>query len=146
MIYISNIYIGNIYLIHKYLILYITYLILYVKYSILYHIYSILTHFNHISTHFKNPPLSFRLLFLRDVGLLEEHVFFLRFRPNPYTIMCLSTIGSYFTFSKKHEICGKSQIESWVGGFSLIFDFSVYLESSSRITFPPRVGDHVPGP
>ena len=35
---------------------------------------------------------------------------------------------------------GKTQIESWVFGFSLIFDFSVYLKNSSRITFPPSGG------
>ena len=45
-----------------------------------------------------------------------------------------------FFFYENH--C-KSQVESWVFGFSLIFDFSVYLSDSSRITFPPpRVGDH----
>ena len=40
------------------------------------------------------------------------------------------------------ETPGKSQVASWVFGLSLILVFSVHLENSSRITFPPRVGDH----
>ena len=51
--------------------------------------------------------------------------------------MCVSTIGSYSTLGTKVKIYGKSQFESWVFGFSLIFDFSVYLKNSSRITFHP---------
>ena len=39
---------------------------------------------------------------------------------------------------------GKSQVESWVLGFSLIFDFSVYLKNSSRITFPTSGGGPLP--
>ena len=66
--------------------------------------------------------------------------FFSRFRPNPYTRMCVSTIGSYSTLGKIVKKHGKTQVESWVLGFSLIFDFSVYLKNSSRITFPPSGG------
>ena len=54
--------------------------------------------------------------------------------------MCVSTIGSYSTFGKIVKKHGKTQVESWVFGFSLIFDFSVYLKNSSRITFPPSGG------
>ena len=54
--------------------------------------------------------------------------------------MCVSTIGSYSTFGKTVNKHDKTQVESWVFGFSLIFDFPVYLKNSSRITFPPSGG------
>ena len=54
--------------------------------------------------------------------------------------MCVSTIGSYSTFGKIVKKHGKTQVESLFLGFSLIFDFSVYLKNSSRITFPPSGG------
>ena len=41
---------------------------------------------------------------------------------------------------------GKSQVESWVLGFSLIFDLSVYFMNSSRITFALSGGGPLPGP
>ena len=53
----------------------------------------------------------------------REHVFFSCFRPNPYTRMCVSTIGWYSTFGKNMKKHSKSPVESWVFGFSLIFDF-----------------------
>ena len=52
---------------------------IYVKYSILYHIYLMLTYLNHIWTFSKNHTFSFRLLFLRDIGLVVNFTFFLVF-------------------------------------------------------------------
>ena len=68
------------------------------------------------------------------------------FRPNPYIRMCVSTIGSHSTFGKNVKHHGKSQVESWVLGFSLIFELSVFLKNSSRIIFPPSAGGPLPGP
>ena len=43
------------------------------------------------------------LLFLRERGLFFELVIFPQFLPNPYTRMCVSTIGSFSLFRKKNE-------------------------------------------
>ena len=57
------------------------------------------------------------------------------FRPNPYTRMCVSTIGSYSTFAKNVKTHGKSLVESCVFGFSLIFDSSVYQNMKKNDEF-----------
>ena len=51
--------------------------------------------------------------------------------------MCVSTIESYSTLGRKVKANYKSQVVSWVFGFALVLNFSVYLKNSSRITFPP---------
>ena len=97
-----------------------------------------LTFLHHICFVWKNR-LSFEAAVLR-YRTFSEHAFFCCFRPNPYTRMCVSTIGSYSFFCKIVKTHGKSQVESWIFGFSLIFDLSVYLKNSSRVTFPPSGG------
>ena len=84
----------------------------------------------------KNHTLSFRLLFLRDIPFFANMFFFLVFGRTliPECAYRPSTSGKIM---KNH---GKAQVESWVWGFSLIFDFSVYLKNSSRITFPSSGG------
>ena len=111
-----------------------------------YHIYLILTFLNHIYTFLKNHTLSFRLLFFERYTFCRKLAVFSGFRLNPYTRICVSTIGSYSTFCTQMQSHGKSPVESWVWGFSPIFDFSVYLKKSSRITFPPSGGGPLPGP
>ena len=54
--------------------------------------------------------------------------------------MCASTIESYSTFGKNVKVCGKTQVESWVFGFSLISDYFVYLIDLSLVTFPRPPG------
>ena len=75
-----------------------------------------------------------------EIYLFSRTCFFFLFSAEPYTRMCVSTVGSYSTFGNIVKKYGKTQVESWVSGFSLIFDFSVYLKNSSRITFPPSGG------
>ena len=67
------------------------------------------------------------------------------FRPNPYTRMCASTIGSFSLFRNILKQHCKTQVESWFGFFFLIWDFSVYFNYLSRITFWGR-GDTPPFP
>ena len=66
------------------------------------------------------------LLFLRERGLFPNLIFFI-FLPNPYTRMCVSTIGSFSLFREivKHHC--ETPVESWFFGISLIWDFSVYF-------------------
>ena len=64
------------------------------------------------------------------------------FEPNPYTRMCVSTLGSSSTFGNKVKKHGKSLVKAWFLGFSLISVFSVYLPNLSLVTVPP----HPPGP
>ena len=78
---------------------------------------------------FVNQPLSFRLLFLRDIAFVAKMLFFLvsgrtlipecAYRPYDHIRLLVKWWH------------GKTQVESWVWGFSLIFDFSVYLKNSS---------------
>ena len=56
------------------------------------------------------------------------------FPPNPYTGMCVSTTGSFALFGTKVKQHGKTSVESWFFGSSLISDFSVHFNYSSRIT------------
>ena len=77
---------------------------------------------------------------MRDIPFFRGHVCFSCFRPNPYTRMCVSTIGSYSFFGKKVKTHGKTHVEPCVFGFSQILYFSVDLDNSSRITFPPSGG------
>ena len=52
-----------------------------------------------------NPPLSFRLPFLRDVLLFSELVMFPCFSfEAPYTKMCASTAGSFWFCHKTLKI------------------------------------------
>ena len=48
--------------------------------------------------------------------------------------MFVLTIGSFLLVGSKMKDRGKTQVESWLLDFSLIFDFSVYLDYLSRIT------------
>ena len=83
----------------------------------------------------ENQPSSLGCYFWRDIVLFSELVFFLCFRPNSYTRMCVSTIGSFSLFGKTLEHHGKTLVESWFCGHSLILDVFVYFDYSSRITF-----------
>ena len=68
------------------------------------------------------------LLSLQDRGLFPNSSFFVRFLPNPYTRMCVLTIGSFSLLGNKMKNHCKLQIRSWFFGFPLIFDFSVYFD------------------
>ena len=85
--------------------------------------------------------MHFRLLFLKRISRFLEPVIFPLFRSDPYTRMCVSTLGSSSTFGKQMNNHSKSQVESWFWGFSVVFVFSVYLSKLSLVTFPPR-GPH----
>ena len=49
---------------------------------------------------------------------------------NPYTRMCVSTIGSLSLFRKIMRNHCETPVESWFAFISLIFDFSVYFNYS----------------
>ena len=58
--------------------------------------------------------------------------------------MCVLTIGSFSLVCKVVKIMVNTRVASWFVGFSLIWDFSVYFNYSSRITF--WGGGPLPGP
>ena len=74
--------------------------------------------------------------------ILFELVISLLFRPNPYTRMLVSTLGSSLFFCTNVTNPGKSPVESWFSWFSLICVFSVYLSNLSLVTFAPSPGPH----
>ena len=119
------------------------YLIQYVKYPILYHTYLIFTILQSTPFFcFFKPTCIFRLLFLRDSSSFFELVIFPRFRLNPYTRMCVSSIGSSSTFCKNVKSHRKSQVESLFFWFSLIVVFFVFVFNLSLVTFPSPPGPH----
>ena len=67
-----------------------------------------------------------RLLFLPETGFFSNSSLF-PFLQKPYTIMCVLTIGSLSLFRKIVKNHGKSQVKSWLLGFSLIFEMPIYF-------------------
>ena len=109
---------------------------LYVKYSILYAAHSILTSKYQMKTFPKNQPSSLGCYFWEKEAL---------FRTSHFSVFSAEPL--YQNVRIDHRItlkmqnhC-KPQVESWFGGFSLIWDFSVYFNYLSRIPFW-GVGDH----
>ena len=58
------------------------------------------------------------LLFLREIVFFEL-VNFPCFQPNPYTRMCVLTVGSFNCFGKQMQYHEKTIVECCFGGFSL---------------------------
>ena len=64
------------------------------------------------------------------------------FRLNPYTRMCVSTLGSCSLFVKKVNKYGNTLVASWICSLSLRI-ISLYIWRIHRGShLPPRVGDH----
>ena len=75
-------------------------------------------------------------LFFRKRGIFFELVISLCFQPNPYTRMCVSTIGSFSLLRNKMKDHGKTLVE-FCFFFWVLSDLylSVYFNCLSRITY-----------
>ena len=90
--------------------------------------------FIRFSTYFEKSAFTSGLLFLRDRALFSILSAFLFFRPNPYTRMCVSTIGSFSRFGQLVNTYGQTLVESCFLLVSLILDSFVHFIYSLRIT------------
>ena len=93
---------------------------------ILYATHSIFTSIYEMKTCPKNQPSNLGCYFLRGRDIFRT-CHFSWFLPNPYTRMCVSTIGSFPLFVKQIKHHCKLQVGSWFFGFSLIFDLSLLI-------------------
>ena len=105
---------------------------------ILYAIYLILTSKYQITT-FEKSAFEPGLFFFQETHIVFELVIFPYFLPNPYTIMCVLTIGSSSLFRKIVRTHGQLQLRSWFFGCYLISDFLFILIIYKRNCFgdPP---------
>ena len=67
----------------------------------------------------REKPLSFMLLRFKYIVLFSNSSFVPVFQPNPYTRMCVSTLGSFATLGKQVKTYDKSKVESGFVGFSV---------------------------
>ena len=81
----------------------------------------------------ENQPLSLGCYFW-ERGIFSNSICFLNFAKPLYQNVRIDHRIT-FIFVVKNENHGKLQVVSWFLGFSLIFDFSVYFNYWSRITF-----------
>ena len=119
-----------------------------IKYVILYATYSILTSRYQIPTFPKNQPSSLGCYFSEKEPFFEL-VIFPCFRPNPYTRMCVSTIGSFSLVRKKMKTHGETPVESCfvfvfsAFGFLCLFELFIednFLGEGGRPPSPPLIG------
>ena len=78
----------------------------------------------------KDQPSNLGCYFVQEGNLFFKLDLFPQFRPNPYTRMCVLTIGSLSRFRKIVTNHCNTPVTSWVFWNSLIWDFSVYFEYS----------------